>query len=96
MGIEFLLNTEIGKDIQLSDLLNEYNVVFLGVGTYQATCGGLDNENASGIYKVLKFLLGNTYEFMGCVQTCIRQEVRRVFCACRCDEKICQGRRAVK
>ncbi|MBQ4797446.1 glutamate synthase small subunit, partial [Pectobacterium versatile] len=48
MGIEFQLNTEVGKDVQLSDLLTEYDAVFLGVGTYQSMRGGLENEDAPG------------------------------------------------
>ncbi len=46
MGIEFKLNTEVGRDVQLDDLLKEYDAVFLGVGTYQSMRGGLDNEDA--------------------------------------------------
>ncbi|MCL6408984.1 oxidoreductase FeS-binding subunit, partial [Dickeya dadantii] len=33
MGIEFQLNTEVGKDISLAQLLDDYDTVFLGVGT---------------------------------------------------------------
>lgn len=57
MGIEFRLNTEIGRDVQLSDLLGEYDAVFLGVGTYQSMRGGLDNEDAPGVYDALPFLV---------------------------------------
>lgn len=35
MGIEFRLNVEVGQDITLQQLLDEYDAVFLGVGTYQ-------------------------------------------------------------
>ena len=41
MGIEFQLNTEVGKDITMDALLSEYDAVFLGVGTYQSMRGGL-------------------------------------------------------
>lgn len=34
MGIEFRLNTEIGKDITIDELLAEYDAVFMGMGTY--------------------------------------------------------------
>ena len=40
MGIEFQLNTEVGKDISMETLLSEYDAVFLGVGTYQSMRGG--------------------------------------------------------
>ncbi|WP_192458351.1 glutamate synthase small subunit [Musicola keenii] len=65
MGIEFCLNTEVGKDIQLSALLAEYDAVFLGVGTYQSMRGGLDNEDAQGVYDALPFLIANTKHLMG-------------------------------
>lgn len=65
MGIEFRLNTEIGRDVQLSDLLGEYDAVFLGVGTYHSMRGGLDNEDAPGVYDALPFLVTNTRELMG-------------------------------
>ena len=34
MGVEFVLNTEIGTDIPMQQLLDEYDAVFLGMGTY--------------------------------------------------------------
>ncbi|BET95472.1 glutamate synthase small subunit [Xenorhabdus taiwanensis] len=65
MGIEFRLNTEIGRDITLSELTKEFDTVFLGVGTYQSIRGGLENENADGVYDALPFLIANTRHLMG-------------------------------
>ncbi|TKI06921.1 glutamate synthase small subunit [Martelella alba] len=65
MGIEFRLNTEVGKDVMLSDLLGEFDAVFLGVGTYQSMRGGLDNEEAPGVVEALPFLIANTKQLMG-------------------------------
>ncbi|ATV44353.1 glutamate synthase small subunit [Pectobacterium brasiliense] len=65
MGIEFRLNTEVGKDVQMKALLDEYDAVFLGVGTYQSMRGGLDNEDAQGVYDALPFLIANTKQLMG-------------------------------
>ncbi|WP_067705937.1 MULTISPECIES: glutamate synthase small subunit [unclassified Erwinia] len=65
MGIEFNLNTEVGQDVQMSDLLADYDAVFLGVGTYQSMKGGLDNEEAEGVYDALPFLIANTKNTMG-------------------------------
>ena len=65
MGIEFRLNTEVGRDVQLDDLLKEYDAVFLGVGTYQSMRGGLENEDANGVYDALPFLIANTKQVMG-------------------------------
>jgi glutamate synthase (NADPH) small chain len=60
MGIEFKLNMEIGKDILFETLLNEFDAVFLGVGTYQSMRGGLANEDAAGVYDALPYLIANT------------------------------------
>ncbi|MBG5919642.1 FAD-dependent oxidoreductase [Providencia stuartii] len=65
MGIEFKLNTEIGKDLPLNHLLAEYDAVFIGTGTYQSTKGQLANENAKGVYDALPYLIANTRQLMG-------------------------------
>ncbi|VTR44846.1 Glutamate synthase [NADPH] small chain [Serratia fonticola] len=41
MGVEFRLNTEIGKDVSMETLLNDYDALFLGVGTYKSMRSGL-------------------------------------------------------
>lgn len=64
MGIEFKLNIEVGRDVQLDDLLKDYDAVFLGVGTYQSMRGGLENEDASGVFDALPFLIANTKQIM--------------------------------
>jgi glutamate synthase (NADPH/NADH) small chain len=33
MGVEFRLNTEIGTDVTIDQLLTEYDAVFMGMGT---------------------------------------------------------------
>ncbi|MBT0728636.1 FAD-dependent oxidoreductase [Rosenbergiella nectarea] len=65
MGIEFRLNVEIGQDITMQSLVDEYDSVFLGVGTYQSMRGGLSNEDAEGVYDALPFLIANTRKTMG-------------------------------
>ncbi|WP_462151628.1 FAD-dependent oxidoreductase [Pseudoalteromonas xiamenensis] len=65
MGVEFKLNTEVGKDISMDQLLAEYDAVFVGVGTYKSMRGGLENEGAEGVYDALPFLIGNTNHLMG-------------------------------
>ncbi len=69
MGIEFKLNTEVGRDVQLDNLLSDYDAVFLGVGTYQSMRGGLENEDADGVYAALPFLIANTKQLMGFGET---------------------------
>lgn len=64
MGIEFRLNTEVGKTVQLTDLLNEFDAIFVGTGTYQSMRAGLMNEDADGVYDALPFLIVNTKHIM--------------------------------
>lgn len=65
MGMEFRLNTEVGRDVALDELLDSYDALFLGVGTYQSICGGLENEDAPGVYAALPFLIANTRHLLG-------------------------------
>lgn len=65
MGVEFRLNTEIGRDITMEQLLSEFDALFLGVGTYQTMHSGLENEQAEGVLDALPFLIANTRHLMG-------------------------------
>ncbi|MCV2883697.1 FAD-dependent oxidoreductase [Aestuariibacter sp. AA17] len=65
MGIQFQLNTEIGKDLPFDTLLSEYDAVFLGMGTYTSMQGGFEHEHAPGVYEALPFLIANTNRVMG-------------------------------
>lgn len=67
MGVEFKLGVEVGKDIQLATLIDEYDAVFLAVGTYKAMSANLENENADGVFEALPFLIANTNHHMGYV-----------------------------
>ncbi|WP_038174179.1 FAD-dependent oxidoreductase [Vibrio pacinii] len=64
MGVEFRLGVEVGKDIEMQQLIDDYDAVFLGVGTYKNMRAGLDNEQALGVYDALPFLISNTYKVM--------------------------------
>jgi glutamate synthase (NADPH/NADH) small chain len=65
MGIEFRLNTNVGVDVSFDSLLNEFDAVFLALGTYTPMKGGLANEDAPGVYEALPFLIGNINNLMG-------------------------------
>ncbi len=64
MGIEFRLNTNVGVDVSFDELSNEYDAVFLALGTYTDMTGGFEHEGASGVYNALDFLIGNTQNLM--------------------------------
>ena len=81
MGVEFVLNTEIGKDIPFQQLLNEYDAVFLGMGTYTYMKGGFAGEDLPGVYDALPFLIANINQLLGGEQNrndCIDMKGQRV------------------
>jgi glutamate synthase (NADPH) small chain len=59
MGVKFVLNTEVGKNISFQQLLDEYDAVFLGMGTYTYMSGDFPGEDKPGVHKALPFLIGN-------------------------------------
>ncbi|MFL2699983.1 MAG: glutamate synthase subunit beta [SAR86 cluster bacterium] len=60
MGVEFILGKEIGKDIKFKKLYDNYDAVFLGMGTYTALEGGFKGEKLPGVYKALDYLISST------------------------------------
>jgi len=65
MGMEFRLNTEIGRDVSMESLLEEYDAVFMGMGTYTAMEGRFPGENLPGVHKALDYLVGNVNHNLG-------------------------------
>ena len=65
MGIEFVLGTRIGEDKPFADLLEEYDAVFLGMGTYNYVRGGFPGEDLPGVHEALPYLIGNVYHELG-------------------------------
>jgi len=65
MGVEFRLNTDIGRDIDFQELVADYDAVFLGMGTYTAMQGEFPGENLPGVIQALPFLISNVNRVMG-------------------------------
>ncbi|MCL4316292.1 MAG: FAD-dependent oxidoreductase, partial [Gammaproteobacteria bacterium] len=65
MGVEFRLNTEIGKDIAFKTLLDEYDAVFLGMGAYKYMKGDFPGETLPGVYEALPYLVANINRPLG-------------------------------
>lgn len=65
MGVEFRLNTEIGRDLAFADLLSKFDAVFLGMGTYQPMKGNFPGEDLPGVFEALPFLIANVNRVMG-------------------------------
>lgn len=61
LGINVNLNNEIGKDIQLEDLVNQYDAVFLGIGANISTKMNIPGEELKGVYGGNELLENNTH-----------------------------------
>ena len=68
MGVEFVLNTHIGTDKPFQELLDEFDAVFLGMGTYDFVKGGFPGENLPGVYEALPYLIANVNKELGISQ----------------------------
>ena len=64
MGVEFRLETEVGRDVPFQTLLDEYDSVFLGMGAYTSMRGGFPGESLPGVVQALPFLVTNVYRHM--------------------------------
>ena len=60
MGVEFFLGKEIGKDIPFKKLYEDYDAVFLAMGTYTSLEGGFEGEKLPGVFKAIDYLISNT------------------------------------
>ena len=65
MGVQFVLNTRIGDDKPFEALLEEYDAVFLGMGTYTSVRGGFPGEDLEGVHEALPYLVANVYRELG-------------------------------
>ena len=65
MGVEFKLNTEVGKEITMQELVDQFDAVFLGMGTYTYMKGGFPGEDLDGVYDALPFLISNVNHCRG-------------------------------
>jgi NADH-quinone oxidoreductase subunit F len=56
LGVEFICNTSVGTDLSLNDLDNQYNAVFLAIGTWKEAWVYLPGTELKGVYPALLFL----------------------------------------
>jgi glutamate synthase (NADPH/NADH) small chain len=68
MGVKFVLDTEVGKDIEFQKLIDEYDAVFLGMGTYTYMKGGFPGEDLPGVFEALPFLISNVKRCLGMLE----------------------------
>jgi glutamate synthase (NADPH/NADH) small chain len=59
MGVEFRLGVDVGRDIPFEQLTEEFDAVFLGMGTYTYVRGGFAGEDLRGVHEALPYLISN-------------------------------------
>jgi glutamate synthase (NADPH/NADH) small chain len=64
LGVEFRLNTTIGEDIAFDHLLQQFDAVFLGMGTYTPMRGNFPGEDLKGVTLALPYLISSLYQQM--------------------------------
>ena len=64
MGVKFVLNTEIGRDISFKKFQSMFDAVFLGMGTYTYMKGGFPGEDLNNVYDSLPYLNSNIRNIM--------------------------------
>ncbi|MEP6485389.1 MAG: FAD-dependent oxidoreductase [Rudaea sp.] len=65
MGVKFRLNTDVGRDVAFSTLLQEYDAVFVGTGAYTAVDAKLPGQEFGGVFSALPFLIANAKRILG-------------------------------
>lgn len=65
MGVQFVLETEIGRDVSLDKLIEDHDAVFMGMGTYDAVTGGFPGEELPNVHPALDYLIGNVRNVEG-------------------------------
>ena len=65
MGVEFRLNVEVGRDVTFERLAEEFDAVFLGMGTYTYVKGGFAGEDLPGVHEALPYLISNINRELG-------------------------------
>jgi glutamate synthase (NADPH/NADH) small chain len=64
MGVEFRLNVNVGRE-EVAELLQEFDAVFLGMGTYNYVKGGFSGEDLPGVHEALPYLISNINRELG-------------------------------
>ena len=68
MGVKFNLGKEIGNDIPFKKIYDNYDAVFLAMGTYTSLQGGFNGEKLPQVYKAIDYLISNTKNLLGLKQ----------------------------
>jgi len=59
MGVRFVLDTRVGEDRTFASLLDEFDALFLGMGTYTAVSGDFTGGHLAGVHDALPYLVSS-------------------------------------
>ena len=67
LGVKFVFNTKVGKDVKVEDLQKEYAAIFVGAGLWQAKLPEVPGTDKAGVVTAVDFLKaartsGGTYK----------------------------------
>ena len=57
LGVKFVLNTKVGKDVALEELMRSYDAVVIATGTWKSSKLGIEGEDLNGVYYALELLV---------------------------------------
>jgi glutamate synthase (NADPH/NADH) small chain len=65
VGVLVHMGQEIGRNVAFHELLNDHDMVLLGMGAYGAVRGELPGESLPGVHRALDYLVGNIGPMLG-------------------------------
>jgi glutamate synthase (NADPH/NADH) small chain len=57
IGVKFICNTRVGRDVLMDDLYQQYDAIFLGIGAPIGNRIRLPGEELTGVYQATEFLV---------------------------------------
>lgn len=55
-GMKLHLNVEVGRDVDLKDLIENYDAVFIGIGAEKSKRANISGENGENVFLAIEFL----------------------------------------
>jgi dihydropyrimidine dehydrogenase (NAD+) subunit PreT len=56
LGVEFIMNTKVGRDIHTDELLAQFDAIVLAVGMSKVPSLGIEGEDLEGVYDAIDFV----------------------------------------
>lgn len=58
LGVKFVYNTKVGKDVKFEDLKKDFDAVFVGVGLWAPKVPNIPGKDLKGVYSAVDYLKG--------------------------------------